>query len=1259
MTLESAVTQLDYCDGHLLISTLDRSFICNTSLETFAQIGTKLRKGEFGGCFCRVNLACSITAASKKVKTTHHEVEESTEESVKLDYSPSDSGKFELSDCYEATEEIEKSIQQPVEKSPSLLPQQGVVTRVFCARPGSRVWEGDLSGKVLVTHQLKSALMVPPIDILLTDGSFGDAELLREDALKLERKWSALKQDKKSKKESIPESTSEKGNAIFGSSESPSVRHPPVSVAFTKMLNFYNSFLLAVSSFGLYVIDPSNSTVLLWVSEPDGVTDIKVCGNTLIYKTGHGVIQNFMVTTVDVAILILHNRNLVIECARLCLQHHEIFFTSRLLSRLGTKILSDLAAQIVDETTKNKIQTLEALVLQSLAKENAGDVSAKIPGITGVRNEKQRSGNIRENLQFALNLSHRAFLPTSVTRWYSDPYLGCGPDKSFVTQRSAVSVETSPIHELKGTRFVGGTSVFLQELQSSLSLSNSSDDTLQSISKSHSGPSSHSEGSDRKSSSSDPLYNRAMGSPTHSSGRWSQQSDRSQKSLESSQEMYEDPLFPPCDSSPELETATRRYLDGRYHCGNPAAAYAFYSLPYAPMSASSETAAIVQDIMENAATNVVSTITQGTKSLKEKLKHVAQMKVPGEMSPVRERKGPFSVMDILGNSTVGNQEDPFHSSTSGTDETDGFDVDIVIRNKPKKKGNRKALRTPSLSRSSTLPEVDDVLRYNNTELPGVVRNLHELVMSTMKQITVVENPQKMSVLLAHWLEVYCSTVQQIQCNKNSPPSSEELQDGPISISSIDSVGSTGTSCDSLKWDCNDIGFEPSAVSADILEQITRMFLHCLQSKVFVSGSNLKGFSGFSQTDVTQHPLTPDDIKKLDVLYAQLISNDCGLLHYATLLNALDTLGQHYYLMTWIALLEKVTKDSEVVSSYPRPDIISDLDFTRSQRVLLLFKFASGGNFKNFITAATHIQNPYVIFDVIFMLNFTLPKSQENSDAETKDYLFQYLNEMAQDKDIRELYLNYWSWCSELQYDILHALLSALNLASFSCQCGMPLPRKRRIPLENLAETLLAHHILDPKNMSLLCQNSRYWKGYVTLSLAYKLLEPTEIFPYALQTCDLDLIEMAMESLDVEELSTPLDILVNITSTNFSVIKCHKCQTIIDLMGKVQEEDDKDRQNYVFKFRVNGEPQCRTLELDQSNSSDEGSHHNNVTADTDVPPVKEGNCKDDPRACRDVTSVGQLWEYVVVGLLRRTKTTEMLKLLKSVEEKIPPGIIPQK
>ncbi|XP_013390799.1 uncharacterized protein LOC106159140 isoform X3 [Lingula anatina] len=51
LRLDSAVVQMDFLDGKLLISTLTKSYLCNTVKQTFTQIGKKARDGRYGSCF--------------------------------------------------------------------------------------------------------------------------------------------------------------------------------------------------------------------------------------------------------------------------------------------------------------------------------------------------------------------------------------------------------------------------------------------------------------------------------------------------------------------------------------------------------------------------------------------------------------------------------------------------------------------------------------------------------------------------------------------------------------------------------------------------------------------------------------------------------------------------------------------------------------------------------------------------------------------------------------------------------------------------------------------------------------------------------------------------------------------------------------------------------------------------------------------------------------------------------------------------------
>ncbi|CAI9564523.1 unnamed protein product [Staurois parvus] len=102
-SVDSRVVQLDYLDGRLLISSLTRSYLCDTEREKFWKIGNKERDGEYGACFF-----------------------------------------------------------------PGGRSSGGQQSLIYCARPGSRMWEVNFEGEVQSTHQFKQLLSSPPLPIIST-----------------------------------------------------------------------------------------------------------------------------------------------------------------------------------------------------------------------------------------------------------------------------------------------------------------------------------------------------------------------------------------------------------------------------------------------------------------------------------------------------------------------------------------------------------------------------------------------------------------------------------------------------------------------------------------------------------------------------------------------------------------------------------------------------------------------------------------------------------------------------------------------------------------------------------------------------------------------------------------------------------------------------------------------------------------------------------------------------------------------------------
>lgn len=102
MTLDSAIVQIDSYSKYLLISTITRTYLCDTEKEHYKQIGKKLRDGYFGACF----------APAKET--------------------PMDSGDV----------------------------------RIICSRPGARLWQVNFDAIVLLTHHFKYIASQKPASIV-------------------------------------------------------------------------------------------------------------------------------------------------------------------------------------------------------------------------------------------------------------------------------------------------------------------------------------------------------------------------------------------------------------------------------------------------------------------------------------------------------------------------------------------------------------------------------------------------------------------------------------------------------------------------------------------------------------------------------------------------------------------------------------------------------------------------------------------------------------------------------------------------------------------------------------------------------------------------------------------------------------------------------------------------------------------------------------------------------------------------------------
>lgn len=189
LMLDSKIVQIDGFNDFLLVSSLTKTILCNNEREEFKQIGNRPREGTFGACFT-IDFE-SLESQQSKVSTI---------------------------DEYEYDRLLMDNVM------------------IYCARPGMRLWQVDLSGNVLKTHQYKNANFPGAQLSLLHDGPPPDS--------------------------------------------SPSMMDKTNQFQYVTALN--NIFVFTWNTSGFYVIDPNQSKILFWTNEFNGlIVAVKVIDSSI------------------------------------------------------------------------------------------------------------------------------------------------------------------------------------------------------------------------------------------------------------------------------------------------------------------------------------------------------------------------------------------------------------------------------------------------------------------------------------------------------------------------------------------------------------------------------------------------------------------------------------------------------------------------------------------------------------------------------------------------------------------------------------------------------------------------------------------------------------------------------------------------------------------------------------------------------------------------------------------------------------------
>lgn len=258
-TVDSKVVQLGFQDGRLLVSSLSRCYICDTDKEKFWRVGNKERDGEYGACFFPQNRGLLLG-------------------------------------------------------QPPLL---------YCARPGSRIWEANFNGEVVSTHQFKQLLACPPLPLI---------------TYRNEPQYNASQKS-------------------------------PQSHAFAKLLYMSDQNLLTWTDSAIFIFTPQNGQVLLWTEVKD-IADIVVYRSELFCLHGNGRLSHFTLLSAERCVERLLRRESWLLAAIVCCMFQHAITTSRarkcipmdrfeqLKSQLSPCASAELMGQL--EEVINKLEPLDS-----------------------------------------------------------------------------------------------------------------------------------------------------------------------------------------------------------------------------------------------------------------------------------------------------------------------------------------------------------------------------------------------------------------------------------------------------------------------------------------------------------------------------------------------------------------------------------------------------------------------------------------------------------------------------------------------------------------------------------------------------------------------------------------------------------------------------------------------------------------------------------------------------------------------------------
>uniref|UniRef100_A0A0A1XQ96 Hermansky-Pudlak syndrome 5 protein homolog n=1 Tax=Zeugodacus cucurbitae TaxID=28588 RepID=A0A0A1XQ96_ZEUCU len=208
-------------------------------------------------------------------------------------------------------------------------------SRIYCSRPGSRIWEVDFEGEVLQTHQFKTALAIPPVKI---------------------HKFQGTEEETISKYEENDEM----------------LEYQSQNLQFAKIQMLSKDFLLTFSEFGLYVFDMRTSAVVLWCNQFERIVDCRVIGKEIVIFTQTGSLYSVQLNPLKAHACVLVRQEKLLECACL-MRKHVKYFADKAREDYDLNILNQIKRFLINRQEFELLNDLSVIFDAIMQCEAVGD----------------------------------------------------------------------------------------------------------------------------------------------------------------------------------------------------------------------------------------------------------------------------------------------------------------------------------------------------------------------------------------------------------------------------------------------------------------------------------------------------------------------------------------------------------------------------------------------------------------------------------------------------------------------------------------------------------------------------------------------------------------------------------------------------------------------------------------------------------------------------------------------------------------------